>query len=217
MVYETRLPEGREVNQKTVKLFSRIAALGALPAAWRVKMILGDKLGASAHVLDIGTGPGTIPLHLKKFFPEASFTGLDVSPDMLTEAMKHSRRQRKNLNLLAGDGTLLPFADNSLDGVLSFFTLHHIDTPAPFFKEVNRVLKPDGFFLLIDFRRDMQPMLYRLMNAAWQTSFFFTSGKKGFKESVASAWRPEEINQFLSQAEVERFTVHTSKTELIIT
>ena len=121
MAFEKRLPEGREVNKKTVKLFSRIAALGALPAAWRVKMILGEKIGASAHVLDIGTGPGTIPLHLKRFFPEASFTGLDVSPDMLSEAMKHNRRQGKVINLLAGDGTLLPFADNSLDGVVSFF------------------------------------------------------------------------------------------------
>lgn len=217
MVFETRLPEGREVNKKTVKLFSRVAALGALPAAWRVKNILGDKLGNSAHILDIGTGPATIPLHLKRFFPDASITGLDVSPDMLAEAMKHNQRQGKVLNLLAGDGTFLPFADGSLDGVLSFFTLHHIDMPTPFFKEVNRVLKPDGFFLLIDFRRDMQPLLYRLMNAAWQTTFFFTSGKKGFKESVASAWRPEEINTFLSEAGVERFTVQTSKTELIIT
>lgn len=217
MVCETRIPEGKEVNRKTVKLFSRIAALGALPAAWRVKMIIGDKLGDSAHVLDIGTGPGTIPLHLKRFFPKASFTGLDVSPDMLSEAMKHNRRRGKIINFLAGDGTLLPFANGSLDGVISFFTLHHIDMPVSFFKEVDRVLKPDGFFLLIDFRRDMQPMLYRLMNAAWQTTFFFTSGKKGFKESVESAWKPEEINTFLSQAGVKRFTVHTSKTELIIT
>lgn len=217
MVFKKRLPEGREIHRNTVKLFSRVAALGALPAAWRVKTILGDKIRASAHILDIGTGPGTIPLHLKRFFPEASFTGLDVSPDMLNEAMKHNRRHGKVLNLLAGDATLLPFADKSLDGIVSFFTLHHIDMPVPFFMEVNRVLKPDGFFLLIDFRRDMQPVLYRLMNAAWQTAFFFTSGKKGFKESVASAWHPAEIYTFLSQAGVKRFTVHTSKTELIIT
>ncbi len=217
MALENRIPEGREVDKKTVKLFSRVAALGALPAAFRVKKIIGSKINGAAHVLDIGTGPATIPLHLKKFFPQASFTGLDVSPDMLGEAMQHNRKTGNVLHLLAGDGTLLPFADNSFDGILSFFTLHHIDTPAPFFKEIDRVLRPDGFFLLIDFRRDMQPFIYRMMNAAWQTAFFCSSGKKGFKESVESSWRPEEVATFLSQAGVNRFSVHTSKTELIIT
>jgi len=214
MVRETRLPEGQEVDRRTIKLFSRVAALTAIGAAMRVRAILGKKINPGALILDIGTGPATIPLQLKRFFPQALFTGLDVSLNMLAEARRHNRG--KAINLVAGDGTRLPFGDHTLDGVVSFFTMHHIDEPAGLLREINRVLKPEGFLLVIDFRRDMSRLLFRLMNTAWQAAFLLSSGRKGFQESVESAWRPDEIAGLLEQENIDRFAIHQTRTELIL-
>jgi SAM-dependent methyltransferase len=46
------------------------------------------------------------------------------------------------------DGTELPMADKSLDGVVSFQVLSVIKEPGLLFQEVNRVLKPGGVLLL---------------------------------------------------------------------
>ena len=216
MVFEHRIPEGQEVERETIGVFSKVAAATGVAAAWRVKMILGEKMQSGGRVVDIGTGPGTIPLWLKKFFPASCFFGIDVSTAMLAEAAKHNAKKGSPLHLLAGDGRFLPFPDKSLDGIISFFTLHHINEPAVFFHEIDRVLRPDGFLLLIDFRRDMPRLLFRMLNSIWQAVFCLSAGRRGFYESVASAWREEELRQMFRAENMNRFTIATTKTELIV-
>ncbi len=46
------------------------------------------------------------------------------------------------------DGTHLPLADKSLDGVACFQVLSVIEKPSNFFREINRVLKPGGRLIL---------------------------------------------------------------------
>jgi len=46
------------------------------------------------------------------------------------------------------DGKALPVPDNSMDGVACFQVLSVIEEPGEFFREISRVLKPDGKLLL---------------------------------------------------------------------
>jgi len=46
------------------------------------------------------------------------------------------------------DASKLPFDDNSFDGVVCFQVLSLIQEPKQFFKEVARILKPEGYFML---------------------------------------------------------------------
>jgi SAM-dependent methyltransferase len=48
---------------------------------------------------------------------------------------------------LVADCTRLPFADNSMDGVISLAVLEHVHNPDDFLKEALRVLKPGGFII----------------------------------------------------------------------
>jgi hypothetical protein len=48
------------------------------------------------------------------------------------------------------DGMSLPFADGSLDFVMAVDVIHHLAKPLLFFKEVVRVLKPNGKLILKD-------------------------------------------------------------------
>ncbi len=43
-------------------------------------------LRAPAHVVDLGCGTGTVTGYLRKRWPEASITGVDNSPEMLSTA-----------------------------------------------------------------------------------------------------------------------------------
>ena len=45
------------------------------------------------------------------------------------------------------DGAELPFADNSIDLVTSCLSMHWINDLPGLFREVQRILKPDGVFI----------------------------------------------------------------------
>ena len=212
-----RIPESQEVEDDTIGVFSRVAGWTGYGAAWRVRGIMGEPFNAGDLVVDVGTGPGTIPLHLQRFFPEAVFHGFDISTAMLAQARRHSKRMNVPLELVSGKGEHLPFADKSLDMVISFFTMHHINIPGDFLSEVDRVLKDDGKFLLIDFRRDMPGFIYNMMNAFWQVAFLFSPGRKGLMESIDSAWTADEIKADLTSRGLQRFQVNETRTELLIT
>jgi ubiquinone/menaquinone biosynthesis C-methylase UbiE len=168
-------------------------------------------------ILDIGTGPGTIPLNLKKLYPDIHFIGVDISLGMIHAAKEHATKNELALPLCMGDGESLPFGTGKMDGVISFFAMHHMDHPERLLLEVDRVLKPDGWLLLIDFHRDMSRWLFRFMNGMWQSIFMFSDAKKGFVNSVRSAWRKDEMHDILKKHDLERFKVHTNRLELWVT
>lgn len=103
------------------------------------KLLVKDKV-----VLDIasGSGYGTASLaeSAKKIY------GVDVSPEAIAYAKEHY--SRKNIQYLLGDGSHIPLEDSSVDIVVSFETIEHIEDYRTFMSEVKRVLRRDGIFLL---------------------------------------------------------------------
>jgi ubiquinone/menaquinone biosynthesis C-methylase UbiE len=63
-----------------------------------------------------------------------------------------NQRRTRNLRFQVGDVAALPFADNSVDLVVSTLSLHHWDDPAAGFNEIVRVLGPGGQAWIYDFR-----------------------------------------------------------------
>ena len=58
----------------------------------------------------------------------------------------------RNLRFQVADVAALPFADNSVDLVVSTLSLHHWDDPAAGLNEIVRVLGPGGQAWIYDFR-----------------------------------------------------------------
>ncbi len=212
-----RIPETCEVETDTIGVFSRVAGWTGYGAAWRVRGIMGEGFSKGEMVVDVGTGPGTIPLHLQKMFPQTQFHGLDLGLPMLTEAQYHSKRMNIPLPLICGDGTVLPFQNGSLDMIISFFCMHHINDPGFFIQEIDRVLKKNGKLLILDFKRDIPVLLDKSMNLLWKLGFIFSSGKNGLKESIDSAWTRAEIQNAIKERQLSRFLVHETRTELLVT
>lgn len=101
-------------------------------------------IGGRGTVLDVGCGPGQTTRFLKDLGVDIS--GLDLSEKLLDQA----RRIHPGIPFRKGDILDLDLTDDSIAGVVSFYTICHFTTQQvkKAFDEVFRVLRPGGLFLL---------------------------------------------------------------------
>src|SRR4029079_13791541 len=102
-------------------------------------------LVAGLDVLDVACGEGYGSALL------AARARSVIGADIAQGAIDHARSRYAaipNLEFRQADCAVLPFPDASFDAVVSFETIEHIATQAPFLDEIRRVLRPDGFLIL---------------------------------------------------------------------
>jgi len=115
--------------------------LGNLEANQRFLLESG-LLRPGLRVLEIGSGRGTLLKWLLDQGIDAQ--GIEVSE----ERVAHSRELHGPLPLHLTDGGALPFGDREFDLVLSFDVFEHIADSDAHLREVSRVLRDDGAYLL---------------------------------------------------------------------
>ena len=98
-------------------------------------------------LLDAGCGTAPMLSLLSEKYPGASFTGLDLTPEMISQAQK---KGIKNARFVVGDCEAMPFQDGSFDIVINSQSFHHYPDPQAFFNETARVLKKGGKLILRD-------------------------------------------------------------------
>jgi SAM-dependent methyltransferase len=98
------------------------------------------RLASPGTALDIGAACGGNTRVLQKHGWQA--TALDFS------ATGPQICRQRGVPAIRGDATRLPFASTSLDLVVAYDVLEHIDNDVAVVKEVHRVLKPGGHFLV---------------------------------------------------------------------
>lgn len=89
-----------------------------------------EKLPTPTHVLDLGTGTGSVARLVADRFPDAEVVGVDLSEKMIDEA--RARTESERVSYLVADAQKLPFEDGAFDLV----TLGNM---IPFFDELARV------------------------------------------------------------------------------
>ncbi len=94
------------------------------------------------RTLDIACGEGYGAAALAKAGASAVI-GVDIAPETCEQA-----RLKYGLDARVGDAQAIPLPDHSVDRVISFETIEHVDNPAGFVDEVVRVLGPDGIFIV---------------------------------------------------------------------
>ena len=110
--------------------------------------------------LDLGCGTGEMLKLILQKDPHKELYGIDISEEMLAVAKSKLPEQ---VQLFLGDSELLPFSDGSFDVVYCNDSFHHYPAPQNVLREVRRVLKPGGTFLIGDC---WQPFIGRvIMNA----------------------------------------------------
>ena len=106
------------------------------------RLLEGITVPEGGQLLDLGTGVGAMARELKRRFPDARLTGLDLSFDQLTAAS----RRRDIAHYACGDAAALPFRDRTFDVVHASWFLEHVPDPLRTLREARRVLKPGGRF-----------------------------------------------------------------------
>ena len=96
------------------------------------------------RVLDVACGEGYGAGHLSRH--AAFVVGVDIDSESVTHAA--DRYGAGHNAFVAGDCTLLPLRDDSVDAVVSFETIEHLEAQREMLAEFRRVLKPDGFMIL---------------------------------------------------------------------
>jgi ubiquinone/menaquinone biosynthesis C-methylase UbiE len=101
------------------------------------------------RVLDVATGGGHTALAFAPHVREVVAT--DLTAKMLAAAEAFVRGQGvSNLRFEHADAEALPFADASFDIVTTRIAPHHFPNPQQYVREVARVLRPGGRFVLDD-------------------------------------------------------------------
>lgn len=108
-------------------------------------------------ILDAGSGTGFVSELLASRFPKAKITALDLAFNMLQEAKaKRNFKQRwnKQFQYINAEVESLPFADASVELIISGLTLQWCQDLPKVFKEFKRVLAPGGLLLFSSFGPD---------------------------------------------------------------
>jgi demethylmenaquinone methyltransferase/2-methoxy-6-polyprenyl-1,4-benzoquinol methylase len=112
---------------------------------WRRDVLDAVGAGPGDLVLDLAAGTGTSSVP----FAEA---GATVVPcDFSVGMLEVGKRARPSLPFLAGDGTRLPFPDDTFDAVTISFGLRNIVDPLAGLREMRRVTRPDGRLVVCEF------------------------------------------------------------------
>jgi SAM-dependent methyltransferase len=102
---------------------------------------------------DLGCGPGLYLRDMSARLPRAKLIGVDQMETMLGHA-RSLEYVGATPTFKSGDVTgTLPLIDESVDLLTIAAVMHSLEDPFSFLKEVRRVLKPGGVFLLYDWVR----------------------------------------------------------------
>ncbi|WP_312691665.1 methyltransferase domain-containing protein [Kosakonia sp.] len=141
-------------DQAQAYLQSQVHAQGA--DLTRLAEWLADD--TESAVLDLGCGAGHASFVAAGV--TRAVTAYDLSEKML-EVVRHAavERQLGNVTTVHGAAEKLPFTDAAFDVVISRYSAHHWHDVALALREVKRVLKPGGKFILMDIASPGRPVL----------------------------------------------------------
>ena len=112
---------------------------------WRREVLTAVDPAYGDKVLDLAAGTGTS----SQPFADA---GATVVPcDFSIGMLQVGKKQLPHLPFTAGDGTQLPFADDTFDAVTISFGLRNIVDPVKGLAEMRRVTRPGGRLVVCEF------------------------------------------------------------------
>ena len=130
------------------KLMVAMMNLGHRPVArWGLRFL---NAAPDAKVLDCGCGGGANMKRLLKEYPQGIVKGIDYSPISVEKSKKVNKTAiaEGRCAILQGSVADMIFADGWFDAVTAFETVYFWPELPRCFREVYRVLKPGGTFLI---------------------------------------------------------------------
>ena len=139
-------------------LMNDVLSMG-LHRAWKAYTVLVANLQEGARALDIAGGTGDLALAFaKKVGKRGQVVHTDINEAMLRTGRDRLLDAGLNLPTLVCDAEKLPFPDNYFDVVSVAFGLRNMTHKDVALAEMNRVLKPMGKLLVLEFSKVAKPL-----------------------------------------------------------
>jgi ubiquinone/menaquinone biosynthesis C-methylase UbiE len=129
--------------------FDRRSTMEGIRGSLTTKMIETLSLSGNEWVLDVATGTGRVARPVSKHMKAGHIVGVDQALAMLDVGHQH-KEPISSYSQTAGAADALPLKSNSFDRAFVSFSLHHFGNPSGVVKEVMRVLKGNGRFVVLD-------------------------------------------------------------------
>lgn len=132
----------------------------------REKIVNLLQLKNSEKLLDVGCGTGTLVIVAKDLHPKNDIIGIDIDQNILRIAQSKTNEKELKIKFINASADKLPFDTSTFDVVVSTLIFHHLPLSVKkgAIKEIKRVLKNNGRFLLVDFGKADGLLLKLLYN-----------------------------------------------------
>jgi ubiquinone/menaquinone biosynthesis C-methylase UbiE len=143
------------VDDTTAEAFA--AYMKKFPDLYRnlAQIVQNHTSAAQPLIVDLGVGPGLLSVELHRKMPQAVVVGIDPLRKMLLLARENTRNDHFYLfEPLLGVSEHLPLKSNTVDVIVSRFSLPYWKYPEQGFQEMRRVLKQGGHVVLEALNRD---------------------------------------------------------------
>ncbi len=182
-------------------LFDALCSLVGLGRSYRKKIVKVLNLSQQeVRVMDAGCGSASLAIDVKKESQKILLYAIDADPTILKIAEKKAKRENQQIHFRKAYLQKLPFPDNSFDVVYSSLVFHHLNSDAKkeAMKDIYRILKKNGRFLLVDFGKPKKKFLSFF---SWFT-ILFEDGYDNYRGRV-----PEMLSDvgFSIVTEVEKY------------
>ena len=129
---------------------NRVISFG-IDIKWRNNVVDIIKKQQPKSILDIATGTGDLAINLAQTSAE-KIIGLDISPGMLNVGKQKVKDKKldNRIDMIIGDSENMPFEDNTFDAITVAFGVRNFETLNNGLKEILRVLKPGGTFVILE-------------------------------------------------------------------
>ncbi len=168
----------------------------SIDKGWRKKVVRMASEGKPKTILDVATGTADLAIALEKSAPD-KITGIDISAGMLEVGREKVAKKglSKIITLEQADSENLPFADNTFDAITVAFGVRNFENLKKGLSEMQRVLKPGGRLLVLEFSQPQKFPFKQLYNFYFK-NILPTIGKLVSKDSRAYTYLPESVQAF---------------------
>ncbi|OBQ54677.1 ubiquinone biosynthesis methyltransferase UbiE [Tamlana sp. s12] len=129
---------------------NRVISFG-IDIKWRKKVVNIIKNSNPESILDIATGTGDLAINLAET-DATKIVGLDISSGMLEIGKEKVKKKGldSKIEMVLGDSENLPFKNDTFDAITVAFGVRNFETLENGLKEIYRVLKPNGTFVILE-------------------------------------------------------------------